>query len=339
MSLKGYQKDIYTGTIHRIGTKRHSNYREKLEKDLKKFTLEEIKKKVEMKKKKDIDCIIPCKEDEVCNRKSGKCVKKTSKYGIGILRKEDEIFRKEYRIEDWDRIKMPMDNHCGYHGFLYALKVLLKKEIELDLNQSTKELILELKYILLRNYQEKKIDNHFHRIFNNSNNWLEDIDLQVLANHFNIIIYVYDDRMRDYKNDIFTEISPTPKRGDLEKIFLFQTINHYDVIIPKTFQRNLDIEIPKSTIISDNDLKSFLMKKGLLPQENYIEESLSPDEKNDFSEDELIPSIEEETIIPSKSIYKKDIISRESLSNDEIRKILKEKLDSRKIDKLKKFSM
>ena len=145
--------------------------------------------------------------------------------------------------------------------------------------------------------------------------------------------------MRDYKNDIFTEISPTPKRGDLEKIFLFQTINHYDVIIPKTFQRNLDIEIPKSTIISDNDLKSFLMKKGLLPQENYIEESLSPDEKNDFSEDELIPSIEEETIIPSKSIYKKDIISRESLSNDEIRKILKEKLDSRKIDKLKKFSM
>ena len=51
MSLKEYQVDIYTGVKHRIGTKRHLNYREKLEKDLKKYNLQDLKKKIEEKKK------------------------------------------------------------------------------------------------------------------------------------------------------------------------------------------------------------------------------------------------------------------------------------------------
>jgi len=135
MSLKEYQIDIYTGIKHRVGTKRHKNYRNKLEKELMKRSYEEIKKRVEEKNEKDIECKVPCKEDEVCNRKSGKCVKKSSNLGINILRKMDENLLKEYRPELWDIIKMPMDNHCGYHGFIYASKSLLKNKTKLDFNQ------------------------------------------------------------------------------------------------------------------------------------------------------------------------------------------------------------
>lgn len=345
MSSKEYELDIYTGIKHRIGTKRHLNYREKLEKELKKYSLEQIKKKIQEKKKRDIDCIIPCKEDEVCNRKSGKCVKKTSKHGIGILRRQEENLQKEFHPEQWDVVHMPKDNHCGYHAFIFACKSLLKKQSKVDFNQSNKELILELKSILIKYYKEKGDGNNYHRILNDSNNWLEDIDLQVLSDYFNIKIIVYDERMNNYKNVLFTEISPTPSRGNLEKIYLFQTDNHYDVMFPKKYERNLDIEKPNNTIITDKDLKLYLTEKEILNIDYNIQEDTILEEENIFhnqieeipSVEEDIPSIEEESIILSKTPHKTDIISRKILSNNEIKSILKEKMNKTKIDKLKKF--
>jgi len=338
MSLKEYELDIYTGIKHRVGTKRHLNYREKLEKELKKYSLEQIKKKIQEKKKRDIDCIIPCKEDEVCNRKSGKCVKKTSKYGIGILKRQGEELLKEFHPEQWDIIKMPMDNHCGYHGFIYACKSLLKKQSKLDFNQPNKELILELKSILIKHYKEKGDGNNYHRILNDSNNWLEDIDLQVLSDYFNIKIIVYDERMNRYKNVLFTEISPTPSRENLEKIYLCQTDNHYDVMFSKDCERNLDIEKPKNTIITEEELKFYLTGREILTIDYNLEKEPILEEdifQNEIEED--IPSIEEESIILSKTLHKGNIISRNILSNDEIKNILKGKINKTKIDKLKKF--
>ena len=61
--------------------------------------------------------------------------------------------------------------------------------------------------------------------------------------------------MNTYKNNLFTEISPTPKKGQLEKIYLFQTINHYDVMFLKNNERNLDIEQPTNIFITDDDLR------------------------------------------------------------------------------------
>ena len=58
-------------------------------------------------------------------------VKRTSKYGIGILRKEKEEVLKEFRPELWDVIEMPKDNHCGYHAFIFACKSLHKKSIKI----------------------------------------------------------------------------------------------------------------------------------------------------------------------------------------------------------------
>ena len=343
MSLKEYEIDIFTGIKHRIGTKRHSNYRGKLQKELKKYSLEELKKKIDEKKKIEIDCIKPCKEDEVCNRKSGKCVKKSSNLGISILRKMDENLFKEYRPELWDIIEMPRDNHFGYHGFIYACKSLLKNKTKLDFNQPLKDLILELKSILIQYYKNKEDGQNYERILNNSNNWLEDIDLQVFANYFNIIIIVYDERMNPYKKNLFTEISPTPIRGDLEKIFLFQTINHYDVMIPKSLERNMDIEQPKNVVITNYDLNHYLCEKGILKEDyNIREDSIIEEEDffeidNDEIEEDNFPSLEKESILLSKTNHKGNIISRKILSNDEIKSIIKEKINKRKIDKLKNY--
>lgn len=346
MSLKEYEIDIFTGIKHRIGTKRHSNYRGKLEKELKKYSLEELKKKIKEKNKLDIDCIKPCKEDEICNRKSGKCIKKSSNLGISILRKMNENLLKEFRPELWDIIKMPMDNHCGYHGFIYAYKSLIKDYSKLDFNQPLKDLILELKSILIQYYKEKEDGINYNRILNNSNNWLEDIDLQVFANYFNIIIIMYDERMNPYKKNLFTEISPTPIRGQLEKIYLFQTVNHYDVMMPKNIERNIDIEQPKDIIITDDCLKSYLREKGILIEDyNIREDPMIEDEDEDLFgidkeeiEEENIPSNEEESILLSKTnSFRINIISRKILSNDEIKSILKEKINKKKIDKLKNF--
>ena len=346
MSVKEYQVDIYTGVKHRIGTKRHLNYREKLEKDLKKYNLQDLKKKIEEKKNRDIDCIVPCKEDEVCNRKSGKCVKRTSKYGIGILRKEKEEVLKEFRPELWDVIDMPKDNHCGYHAFIFACKSLLKNQSKFDFNKPVKDLILELKSILIKSYKERGDGNNYNRILNNSNNWLEDRDLQILANYFNIIIIVYDERMNTYKNNLFTEISPTPKKGQLEKIYLFQTINHYDVMFLKNNERNLDIEQPTNIFITDDDLRHYLKEKGIISTEYYLNEESTIQKGNTMIEKETIeneieeeesPILESESMIISRTPHKTDIISRKILSNEEIKKILKKKINLKKIDKLKNF--
>ena len=349
MSLKEYQIDIYTGIKHRIGTKRHTNYREKLEKDLKKRTLQEIKKKIEDKKKLDMDCIRPCQEDEICNRKSGKCVKRTSNLGISILKKMDNNLVKEFRPELWNIVNMPRDNHCGYHGFIYASKVLLKNQYEIDFGKSLKELILELKSILIKTYKENDNGTNYNRILNNSNNWLEDVDLQVFADYFNLKIFVYDERLSSYenKNGIFTEISPFSKKGEMEKIFLYQTIDHYDVMIPKSYDINKEIEIPENVIITGDDLKKYLREKGIISEE-YIVDEPNMDEREDDGdnffemdneeiEDENKYSNEEESIIPSKNNFKSEIIKRNVLSDSEIKNIIKNKIDKKKIDKLKNF--
>ena len=46
-----FQIDIYTEEKHRKGTKRYDNYRKKLEKDLKHYSLNELKEKIYQKKK------------------------------------------------------------------------------------------------------------------------------------------------------------------------------------------------------------------------------------------------------------------------------------------------
>ena len=114
----------------------YDNYRKKLEKDLKNYSLNELKEKIYQKKntKSFKECLRPCKENEICNTKTGRCVMKDSTTGKGILRKIEDLKKipSEFNEEEWDVIKMPGDNHCGYHAFLYGVRTMLEKHPKFD---------------------------------------------------------------------------------------------------------------------------------------------------------------------------------------------------------------
>ena len=65
------------------------------------------------------------------------------------------------------------------HLFL-LVNLCTKNQSKFDFNKPVKDLILELKSILIKSYKERGDGNNYNRILNNSNNWLEDRDLQIL---------------------------------------------------------------------------------------------------------------------------------------------------------------
>lgn len=335
---KEFQIDIYTGEKHKKGTKRYNNYRKKLEKDLKNHTLEELKKSIqEKKKKKEIikDCKNPCKEDEICNTKTGRCVLKDSTTGKGVLRKLKEIknLPTEFLEDNWDIIKMPGDNHCGYHAFLYGLRSIMDKHPKLDFNQDIKDLILNLKYILLRHYKDNDNDN-YKKILNDSNCWLDDTDLQVLANYFNVCIYMYDSRLENIEGDdikSFTKIAPLHEKKNQKYIYMYQSPNHFDVMFPKGENIKLfDIKVSDSQLITDKDLREYMVEKGILDKEEFEEEE---DEEPIYEEIEELDDIEEELEV-IKPIYKfvkeKPVMERKKvLSDGDIQDILRSRISKK----------
>lgn len=329
---KEFQIDIYTGEKHKKGTKRYDNYRKKLEKDLKNHSLEELKEKIYEKKNKKTykECLKPCKETEICNTKTGRCVMRDSTTGKGILRKMDEMKKipSEFHEEDWEIIKMPGDNHCGYHAFIYGLCSVMEKHPKLDFKQETKLLILNLKYILLRHYKEND-DMNYNKILSDSNCWLDDTDLQVLANYFNICIYMYDSRLRNLEGDdikSFTRIAPLQEKKNQKCIYMYQTINHFDAMFPRGDNTRLfDIKVSESQVITDHDLKDYMIEKGILEPEEFREEPIYQEREEEDVEDR------EEDLEVVKPIYHKSkekptLSQKKVLSDNDIHSLLRSKL-------------
>ena len=279
-------------------------------------------------KHQEKDCKKECKEDEVCNRSTGRCVKKTSITGRKVLEnKTNETELSSFQKEDWDILSMPKDHHCGYHAFLYGLRSVFENHPSLSFDLSLKNLILHLKFILLNHYKEKsKID--YDKIIENSNVWLDDKDLSILAEYFQVCIYTYDERIENNilkENNVFTKITPFHEKKCHKKIFLYQTIGHFDVMFPKNFHRK-DVPNHHSVIISDEEFHHFLVEKGLLqslePEEDTPE---SETENENMDYEEYTDSKKPFFIVKSKKIKKKGNIPN-VLSNEQISSKLSEKI-------------
>lgn len=328
-----FQIDIYTGEKHKKGTKRYDNYRKKLEKDLKNYSLNELKEKIYQKKntKPFKECLRPCKENEICNTKTGRCVMKDSTTGKGILRKIEDLKKvpSQYNKEDWEIISMPGDNHCGYHAFLYGIRTIMEKHPKLDFKQDIKALILNLKYILLRHYKDNDEVN-YNKILNDSNCWLDDTDLQVLVNFFGICIYIYDSRLENLEGDDikkFTRIAPLQEKKNQKCIYMYQTINHFDVMFPKGENIKLfDIKVNESQLITDNDLKEYMIEKGLLEQEIFIEEPIYEDVEDTDDIEDIDEDIEVQKPLYHISKNKPILSKKKVLSDSEIQSIVRSKI-------------
>ena len=59
----------------------------------------------------------------------------------------------DFKKSDWNIVKMPGDNHCGFHSIIYGLRSKTNSHPSIDLTKDTKDLILELRYLLIQHYR------------------------------------------------------------------------------------------------------------------------------------------------------------------------------------------
>ena len=167
---------------------------------------------------------------------------------------------------DWNIVKMPGDNHCGFHSIIYGLRSKTNSHPNIDLTKDTKDLILELRYLLIQHYRYTNREK-YKEILTDILYWLEDSDIKVLADYLNICFCIYDkqsDKIRKknkaFDVSVFTHVRPDNESDCTVCIYLYQTENHYDIMFPKNDTRN-DVVLPRTLLISDNDLVQFLREK------------------------------------------------------------------------------
>lgn len=172
----------------------------------------------------------------------------------------------DFKKSDWNIVKMPGDNHCGFHSIIYGLRSKTNSHPNIDLTKDTKDLILELRYLLIQHYRYTNKEK-YKEILTDILYWLEDADIKVLADYLNICFCIYDkqsDKIRKknkaFDISVFTHVRPDNESDCTICIYLYQTENHYDIMFPKNDTRN-DVVLPRTLLITDNDLVEFLLEK------------------------------------------------------------------------------
>lgn len=172
----------------------------------------------------------------------------------------------DFKKSDWNIVKMPGDNHCGFHSIIYGLRSKTNSHPNIDLTKDTKDLILELRYLLIQHYRYTNKEK-YKEILTDILYWLEDSDIKVLADYLNICFCIYDkqsDKIRKknkaFDVSVFTHVRPDNESDCTICIYLYQTQNHYDIMFPKNDTRN-DVVLPRTLVITDNDLVEFLLEK------------------------------------------------------------------------------
>jgi hypothetical protein len=192
----------------------------------------------------------------------------------------------EFQPNEWDIIEVPGDHHCGFHCVVYGLRSSLKKTNIINVNDSDKNLVLKLRCMLIEHYKNQN-DEKYIDIVNDPEYWMEDVDLQVFSDIFDICFCVYDkasDKMRHIiydkhlnkqrvatdeekkllivEHNVFTKITPFSKDSCKFCIYLYQNGIHYNVMFPKNFKYNKNAAIPQSIEISNDDIVEYLTKNG-----------------------------------------------------------------------------
>ena len=185
----------------------------------------------------------------------------------------------DFKKSEWDIVKMPGDNHCGFHSIIYGIRSKTNSHPNIDLTKDTKDLILELRYILIQHYRNIN-KKKYNEILTDVMYWLEDADIKVLADYLNICFCIYDkasdmirkkNKVRDIS--VFTHVRPDNESDCTICIYLYQTQNHYDIMFPKNDFRN-DVILPRTLFISDDDLIEFLLEKDFQASESSSSSSL-----------------------------------------------------------------
>jgi hypothetical protein len=172
----------------------------------------------------------------------------------------------KFKKQEWNVVKMPPDNHCGFHSIIYGIRSKTNHHPNLDLTKDTKDLILELRYLLIQHYRYKN-KKKYKEILTDVLYWLEDTDIKVLADYLNICFCIYDNQSdiirkknKAYDISVFTHVRPDNESDCTICIYLYQKENHYDIMFPKNDTRN-DVILTHTLLITDNDLIEFLLEK------------------------------------------------------------------------------
>lgn len=215
-------------------------------------------------------------------------------------------------MENMKVIEMPGDNHCGYHALIFGLKYLNNPKI--NSNETIKNQILNMKSILIREYENKN-SARATKLKLHPNEWLDDSDMTILSNYFNICIKIYDERMdtlrkQNIENDsapVVTEIGPT---GCDQRIYVIQKQNHFDVLLPSNVEINQTVS--ESVQITKKDIDSYMKSEDVVQQNEIF------NEENEFfdSVNVITPKTIDVEKYPRRKTYA-DIVRRDSILTDE----------------------
>jgi len=214
----------------------------------------------------------------------------------------EHCFAKKYDDAVWDRIKMPPDHHCGYHSLLYALDNVFPSDPKVPSKDLPyEERILELKKILV--HEMKKEQNpDFKNVITEPIRWMEDHDLNLFANYFNICICVYESEWNGVLPSPFNHILPVAfdKKtiADCDrKIYLYHTGNHFDVLFPKSSHIK-PLPEPSQIVMSSKDI--FHHSLPILSQQDIdmLKPVVQSEDASVISDKDLMIAQEEDTPSP-----------------------------------------
>ena len=210
-------------------------------------------------------------------------------------------------------IEMPGDNHCGYHALIFGLKYLNNPKI--NSNETIKNQILNMKSILIREYENRN-NPRGTKLKLHPNEWLDDSDMIILSNYFNICIKIYDERMDTLRKKnmanssapVVTEIGPS---GCDQRMYVIQRQNHFDVLLPS--HAEVYQTVPESVQITKKDIDSYLKLDDVQPENEIFDE-----DENEFYESVNVsnPKTIDIERYPKRKTYA-DIVRRDSILTDE----------------------
>lgn len=223
-----------------------------------------------------------------------------------------------FKDEDWDIVNVPSDHHCGFHCIWIGLKSKMKTHPLLDLKDSPKNLILELRYLLIKHYKEKD-DDHWMTIASDPQYWMEDKDIKVFADYFNICFCIYDrasDNVRKKHNvkdvRVFTSVTPETEDECSVCIYLYQHGIHYDLMFPKN-DKHFNVSIPDDVSITEDDLEDYLVDKNFVISESSFDEDHEETQSRPLSSGQMEPesSLQKSSSSIQQSSIKQQLTSQE----------------------------
>ncbi len=134
---------------------------------------------------------------------------------------------------------------------------------------------------------------------------MEDRDLYILANYFNICVCVYESDHKGIIPIVFNSILPVEYQKDTiakcdRKIYLFHTGDHFDTLFPKSMTLSLS-DPPDPLVMSSKDIldysMSVLSEEDLRELTSQVQTSNSTIQSQDLDQSSLFPISEKEQTI------------------------------------------